>query len=218
MLDTEPGIYTPKRILSYVVAEDWGLAPNPDGEYCTLAVCKPRIRQSAIAGQDYILGMGSAKDGQNKVIYVMQVDEKLTLGTYFSDERFRYKKPSPKTNYFGDNFYEEIDGELKQRLNGVKTHDDGNIPSDTGGLYVLISKKFWYFGHNAPELPPHLQTESLALVKNRRGHRVTTDSETISAFLAWLQNYKCGKNGVPIERSSSEEDRPSSSRGCMNCT
>ena len=33
------------RLFSYVVARDYGFAPNPFYEMCTLATCKPRIRK-----------------------------------------------------------------------------------------------------------------------------------------------------------------------------
>src|SRR5882762_6472831 len=49
------------RLYSYVVARDFGFAPNPFYGFCTLATCKPRIRAHACVG-DWVLGTGSACD------------------------------------------------------------------------------------------------------------------------------------------------------------
>ena len=84
--------FIPERLLSYVVAADVGLAPNVMGGVCTLAVCKPVVRSAAQPGQDWIIGMSTSKDGCNKVIYVMQVDEKISYADFFADKRFAEKK------------------------------------------------------------------------------------------------------------------------------
>jgi hypothetical protein len=47
-------------LYSYVVAHDFGFAPNPFDGLCTLATCKPDIRKKAAVG-DYIVGTGCAK-------------------------------------------------------------------------------------------------------------------------------------------------------------
>lgn len=46
------------NLFSYIVARDYGFAPNPFPPYCTLATCKPGIRNSAQKG-DWIIGLGS---------------------------------------------------------------------------------------------------------------------------------------------------------------
>lgn len=44
---------------SYVVEHDYGLAPNPFGGYCSLAVCKPGIRGNEnLKIGDWIIGTG----------------------------------------------------------------------------------------------------------------------------------------------------------------
>ena len=45
------------KVYSYVMTHDYGFAPNPHGEYCTLACCKPRIRSSA-GVDDLVIGTG----------------------------------------------------------------------------------------------------------------------------------------------------------------
>jgi len=62
------------KLFSYIVASYSGFAPNPFGSYCTLAVCKPRIRNSAKVG-DWIVGI-TPKKLDNKLVYAMQVKKK----------------------------------------------------------------------------------------------------------------------------------------------
>jgi hypothetical protein len=93
---------------SYVIPRDFGFAPNPFGGFCTLATCKPRIRKAAVKG-DWILGTGSAVNKQTgRIVYLMNVDLKLTFDQYWHDARFQFKKPimngSLKLMY-GDNIY-----------------------------------------------------------------------------------------------------------------
>lgn len=45
---------------SYVVARDYGFAPNPFGGICTLATCKQRIRNNANVN-DWIFGITKKK-------------------------------------------------------------------------------------------------------------------------------------------------------------
>ena len=92
---------------------DFGFAPNPFHGYCTLATCKPRIRNVAQIG-DWVMGVGGRSlQATGKCIYLMNVSEILTFDTYLSfvDTRFRVKKPirngSP-VMMVGDNVYHRI--------------------------------------------------------------------------------------------------------------
>ena len=85
-------------LFSYVVDHDIGFAPNPFGGYCTLVHCKYQgfsNRRNIVEladERDWILdtgGKGRESAGNNKIIYLMQVDEKLSFRDYLSDERFR---------------------------------------------------------------------------------------------------------------------------------
>ncbi len=81
------------RLCSYVVKFDAGLAPNPYGEYCTLAVCTPNHMGIKLTKGDWIMGTETVARG-NKLIYAMQVDEVLYFDTYYHDPRFETKKPA----------------------------------------------------------------------------------------------------------------------------
>ncbi len=59
------------KIYSYVVRYDSGFAPNPFGDYCSLATCKPRIRKS-IHKDDWVVGTGS-------VVKLTLISQKINL-------------------------------------------------------------------------------------------------------------------------------------------
>lgn len=100
------------KLFSYVVDHDHGYAPNPMGRYCTLAKCKyGRIRRNivelAMKG-DWIVGTGGANfrksSGHGTIVYAMRVDEKLSLGKYYDDPRFKGRADAnhnlPRTGHF----------------------------------------------------------------------------------------------------------------------
>ena len=94
------------NIFSYVVARDFGFAPNPFGGYCTLATCKPPIRERAEVG-DIIIGT-RASPKKNEIVYFMEVSEVSNFQQYWEDPRFKVKRPNmygSKKQAFGDNIY-----------------------------------------------------------------------------------------------------------------
>ncbi|MGD0171414.1 MAG: hypothetical protein ABSB81_04730 [Halobacteriota archaeon] len=107
----------PTSLYSYIVASDSGFAPNPFGEYCTLACCKPQIRRHASVG-DWVVGSGSKRTvGNEKMVYAMRITEKLSFDEYANDPRIRYKIPSHAIiQERGDNIYfRDTNGDWKQR-------------------------------------------------------------------------------------------------------
>ena len=63
------------KLYSYVVARDFGFAPNPFYGFCTLGTCKPKIRRSAKVG-DWIVGTGSkTRRRARHIVFVMRVTE-----------------------------------------------------------------------------------------------------------------------------------------------
>ena len=66
------------KLFTYIVARDYGFAPNPFHGSCTLATCKPQIRSSASIG-DWVVGTGAKTtyDLAGHLIYAMKVDEVL---------------------------------------------------------------------------------------------------------------------------------------------
>src|SRR4051812_22922546 len=96
------------RVYSYVIDHDLGFAPNPFHGLCTLAACKPKIRQYAQVG-DYVVGTGSRpNDRLGRVTYWMRIDEIIDFDRYWSDPRFRRKRPVMRGSLmlrYGDNVY-----------------------------------------------------------------------------------------------------------------
>src|SRR6266446_9096276 len=96
------------KLYSYVVARDYGFAPNPFFGVCTLATCKPRIRSVAQIG-DWVIGTGSKTRKREKhLVCAMRVTGAMTFNQYWSDPRFQAKQPNlrgSKKQAFGDNIY-----------------------------------------------------------------------------------------------------------------
>ena len=81
----------PSRLYSYIVARDYGFAPNPFYGFCTLATCKPRIRKKAEVG-DWVIGTGSKSKGRDgHLVYAMRVTETMSFDEYWADSRFHRK-------------------------------------------------------------------------------------------------------------------------------
>lgn len=148
------------KVYMYVVARDFGFAPNPFHGFCTLATCKPRTRRVAKVG-DWIVGMGGRRlRATGKCLFAMKVSHSETFDDYWSNPLYRDKKPlrnGSKKMIVGDNIYYKKDNEWQQ-LNSHHSFPDGspnphNIRNDTQTDNVLISDYFFYFGANAVEIP-----------------------------------------------------------------
>ena len=181
-----------EKIYRYVVKHDGGSAPNPFGGWCSLAICKAPIRRMAQVG-DWIIGLRSCQVGN--VIYVMQIEERLSFCDYWNDQRFISKRPN--NNPYSDNIYRpDNTGTLIWEKNSV--HDDSHQDDDTRvGQWVLVGRKFWYFGDESPQIPTELmhllhQGIGYSVHKNRR----VTDPEVLKQ---WLSHWKRGIQGKPVD-------------------
>ena len=195
---------------SYLVEHDFGLAPNPFGKYCTLAVCKPKIRKSSnLRLDDWIIGTGSKalentsrKKLKHHLIYTMQVSEIILMEKYWSDPRFEYKKPiinGPLVSMYGDNFYhKDLSGKWIQEDSAHSSHDgktnEEHLKTDTSGKNVLIAELFYYFGDKAPLIPKSLQD----ICHTTLGEKKLSE-EKGEQFVDWVRsNFNSGINGDPI--------------------
>ena len=199
------GVIANMKVYVYNMVRDVGFAPNPFGGYCTLATCKPVIRNGARPG-DWVIGLGSKSDG-NKVVYAMNISEKIMLEQYFEDERFSYKKPimhGSLQQTKGDNIYNLIAGEWNQLPSHHSNADDSmnykNLDTDTKGRYVLISELFYYFGKSPVEIPNYLTDQ----VKHGYiGQKVIKDTCIAEQFIDYItQNYISGIIDFPREFTS----------------
>lgn len=149
------------KAYSYIVARDYGFAPNPFYGVLTLATCKPGIRKTARVG-DLIIGC-SKKSLGNKLIYVAKVSEILTFDQYWNDPRFAMKKPvmnGSLKKLYGDNIYHhDAEGNWIQE-DSHHSNDDGtinkaNLKKDTKRTdRVLVCNEFIYLGKSMKKTPP----------------------------------------------------------------
>lgn len=191
------------KYYSYVIPRDFGFAPNPFGEHCTLATCKPSIRKSAEIG-DWIFGTSSTLHQKPpRLIYAMQVTGKMAFNEYYNYPDFQYKKPvmnGSLKKMYGDNIYHQnIDGNWLQD-DSHHSLDNGeinqhNLKRDTSTTnMVLISNYFYYFGKEAFEITSKYSEE---FCKKGPGHRYV-DEEIALKILAHIQkNYNTGLIGFP---------------------
>lgn len=188
------------RLFSYVVARDYGFAPNPFHGVCTLATCKPRIRSVAKV-DDWVVGTGTAKRKRTGyLVYAMKVDEVMTFQEYWCDPRFRQKRPnlrSSKKQAFGDNIYSKPPGsDTWIQMNSHHTFEDGspnpnNVATDTSANRVLIAHDYVYWGGAGPKIPAQLDMCA------NRNHRSDFPEELVNAFVRWVRS--CGGHGYVAE-------------------
>lgn len=199
------------RLHSYVVARDYGFAPNPFHGYCTLATCKPEIRRTAKIG-DWIVGTGSkVREREGRLVYAMEVREVMTFDEYWDDPRFNDKRPNmrgSKKQAFGDNIYHHGRKGWQQEdshhslTNG--TPNARNIANDTQTNRVLVSDKFVYFGGHGPEIPKCFRDFQGHDICGRRGHKNQFPEKMVEEFAAWVTSLgQTGYCGTPLDWPSS---------------
>ena len=177
------------KLFSYVVDHDNGFAPNPYYGVCTLAHCKfgvngkKNVVELAQKG-DWVVGTGGRGKrsvGHGKLIYAMRVDEKLTLKKYYYDVRFQKKK---------------------RRKNGSYRQGQGdnlNKAKHLRGRYVIISRRYFYFGRNAIKIPIRFREHPIhPLEKKGPGFRSRFNEKFVTSVVGWLNtSYRTGILGNP---------------------
>jgi hypothetical protein len=154
-----------RSLFSYIVTVDDGAAPHVDelGSYLTLAICKPKIRSVADAG-DWIMGVGGkllsracGKEVVDKVIYLAEITKKIQYDSYYVDPRFRSRVDKI--------YHRDKTGLWIQDKNPY--HGIESMLRDTQAPYVLVCNRFIYFGADGPQI----RADCLALVKRNQGHK-----------------------------------------------
>ena len=184
------------RLFAYKMTHDSGFAPNPFWGFLTLATCKPGIRRSKCDG-DWIAGFTSKAlcghpPGEERLVFLMQVDEKVALADYFRDGRFQSRIPrnDPVANVHrcGDNIYRPL------VPNATETHEFEQLPKgyhgpsqkgrDLGGKYALVATRFAYFGAEALRIPSNLRPD---VPRGQSSHGIRThDSERAKRFIDYV--------------------------------
>lgn len=200
------------KLYSYVVARDYGFAPNPFYGFCTLATCKPKIRSAAVAG-DWIVGTGASSYGvSGSLVYAMQVSEVLSFDAYWNDPRFNSKKPNLHGSLkqaFGDNIYHRCKGGRNWcQVDSHHSHADGtvnryNVEHDTQTDRVLIGEVFVYFGARARRIPARYRNYKDFDICAHRGHKCNFPSSLVDEFTRWILSLgTLGVVGDPAEFGS----------------
>ena len=160
------------RLFSYKITSDSGSAPNPFGKFCTLAICKPKIRSVANKG-DVIVGLDTGDSG--RIVYCMEVTQKIPWKEYirrcYNDNDFKCKVPTSK-NHPGDCIW-HLDNDLihPQPLPSCSRHDISNFARDISkGKNVLIGCQFWYFG-KGDQIEIFLTDELKSIAPKKQGHK-----------------------------------------------
>ena len=193
-----------KKLYTYIVTEDTGLAPNPFFQWCTLAVGLPnRMHIRAYKG-DWIAGFFHQFQ-HYQLLYVMEVERRLTLRDYFYHSDFDCKKPDIQgtdEQKCGDNFYSfENDSWIQYET----LYHRGNqyLKKDTRyNPPVFASRKYWYFGKNAVDVPQ--QFEELIAKQNIQANHISTSR--VSAFCQWVKGYKTGMHAYPRDFLETSND------------
>lgn len=189
------------RLFSYVVARDFGFAPNPFHGYCTLATCKPGIRKGANIG-DWVIGTGSrgkgrVRDRRGFLVYAMRVTEVMTFSEYWSDPRFYRKRPNLRGSLkqgYGDNIYFKDDSGNWHQQDSHHSYEEGgqnyhNIQRDTQTDRVLISTDYVYWGGKGPEIPEKLRNyKGEDIRKKGSGYKNRFSPDLIEEFVKWLRS------------------------------
>ena len=197
-----------RRLFTYIVRHDTGLAPNPFWGACTLAVCTPNHQGSRVGRGDWIAGFLPKARG-HRFLYAMEVDEVLGLDDYFRDSQYSAKKPDLRGSWkerCGDNFYSlDANGRWIQHPNRFHLDEDSKR-QDTRHARVFIGRRFWYLGRSATELPPRF-----AALAGGRGTRVNHERMLVDAFCSWVASeFALGEHDVPSDNpdiSDSQSDR-----------
>lgn len=197
------------RLFSYVVARDFGFAPNPFFGVCTLATCKPRIRRLAEKG-DWVVGTGSKGYGlSGRVVFAMLVDEALRYDQYYVDPRFQSKKPKFQASLkqaFGDNIYHRhpktgrwVQDDSHHSFPGGRPNP-ANIRNDTQTDRVLIAHDFVYWGGLGPIIPKRFRNEAGLNILAGRNHKSRFPDAFVGDFVGWIRSLgTVGYAGRPKE-------------------
>ncbi|MCY3728169.1 MAG: hypothetical protein OXF97_04100 [Nitrospira sp.] len=197
------------KLFSYVVARDYGFAPNPFFGICTLATCKPKIRKTASIG-DWIIGTGSSQNNRRGyLVHVMRVTETMTFNEYWENEWFQRKKPNlrgSKKQAFGDNIYYKKDGtDQWHQQDSHHSYRNGvpnphNIVNDTQVDRILLSTDYAYWGGAGPKIPQIFRDYDGDDICAGRGHKRWFPESLGKDFVEWFRSLNAtGYLGAPLD-------------------
>ncbi len=182
------------NVYLYAVSYDLGFAPNPFGGLCSLACCKPNIRDRAKLG-DWVIGLtGTKLKPPLRCVFAMSVTGTTTFDGYWSGEAFASRKArrngTPKKQV-GDNIYHR-DGTDAPWVQEDSVHSlpggaqcPLNTAHDTRVNRILLSEHFVYFGETAPAVPAPI-LRRLGYHSNARDYRIF-DDVAAADLITWAE-------------------------------
>jgi hypothetical protein len=192
------------RLFAYKMTHDSGFAPSPFWGRLTLATCKPQMRLSKRKG-DWIAGFTSGElsgdaVGKERLVYLMQVKERIPLGRYYGDPAFSKKIPKRRgvrhIERLGDNIYRPkhepacAPGDFEQIPNDSHYNTANCSPDrdaqkqDVSGGFVLVADRFVYFGCEPLNVPAAIRP-AVPLGQSAHGWR-TKDVKRAQGFIAYV--------------------------------
>jgi hypothetical protein len=145
---------------------------------------------------DWIVGLGSRNapsgDLSDRLVYTMLVEEAISLADY--DRRAPDERPRrvpdllsrDLADRLGDCIYNYSAGNPPEQRASV--HSEENRKADLGGVNVLLSRDFYYFGSKAIPLPSHL----LPICHQTQGHKSTANNDYLGPFVHWIRGLGLG--------------------------
>jgi len=181
-------------VFVYAISYDLGFAPNPFGGMCSLACCKPRIREQARLG-DWVVGMtGTRLKPAMRCIFAMEVTGEATFDEYWNNTDFASRRPvrnGSQKKLVGDNIYHRASPQSPwEQEDSVHSLEDGsqsdlNTRHDTRINRVLLSTNFFYLGSLAEPLPQRVIKE-LSYKRNPRDY-FRFDTGRSPDLVRWLE-------------------------------
>ena len=191
------------RIFVYKMTTDNGGAPCVHNGILSLAICKPKIRGTAKAG-DWVIGVGGKRLGEG-VIYVARVSK--TVGVeYYINRKFATRP---------DCIYRRTgSGELIRKAGAQYHEDPANLyhdvgpPPDHARARVLWCENFRYFGINREAIPERLREFITSI---GRGHRVNLSTAVYKSLVSFLRAVQAKHRKRILGKSI---EKPSGSSRC----
>lgn len=160
------------RIYRYILTQDHGMAPCPDGGRISLATCKPVIRRMAKPG-DWVLGFRPGSLERGLLLWAGRVERVLDHGSYEREYRGR-----------ADAVYRRRRSGGYQRLSPDYHPTRKEMDRDTADPVLLFDPAVSLYLDGQPEALPQ---ELAHLAAAGRGHRINgTQGGDVARLEAWL--------------------------------
>jgi hypothetical protein len=154
--------------------------------------------------------------GEERLVYLMRIGQKLHLRDYFDNPLFQDKIPdmgkAGPIAKAGDNIYRPLVpgaceySHFEQLLNPNHWAPSGpcdfHRERDLSGQYALIADEFYYFGALAQNIPDEFRPW---LPKGQSAYGRLTPQEQANGFIRFIrEHYKPGRHGNPMQWPENE--------------